>query len=38
MNDVSAIDVISRFIHVAAAVVMVGGTVFRFIRLKRARG
>ena len=37
MDNVSAIDVISRFIHVAAAVVMVGGTVFmRFILLPAA--
>ena len=37
MNGVSAIDVISRFIHVGAAIVMVGGTVFmRFVLLPAA--
>ena len=37
MNDLLAIDVVSRFIHVAAAIVMVGGTVFmRFILMPAA--
>ena len=37
MDNVPAIDVISRFIHVGAAIVMVGGTVFmRFILMPAA--
>jgi len=37
MDNVSAMDVISRFIHVGAAIVMVGGTVFmRFILMPAA--
>jgi len=37
MNDLLAIDVISRFIHVATAIVMVGGTVFmRFVLMPAA--
>ena len=37
MDNVSAMDVISRFIHVGTAIVMVGGTVFmRFILMPAA--
>src|SRR5262245_51098195 len=37
MDHVSVIDVLSRFVHVAAAIVMVGGTVFmRFILMPAA--
>lgn len=37
MNDLLAIDVLSRFIHVATAIVMVGGTVFmRFVLMPAA--
>ena len=38
MNDLFPMDVVSRFVHVAVAIVMVGGTVFmRFILMPAAR-
>lgn len=37
MNDLFVVDVISRFIHVATAIVMVGGTVFmRYVLMPAA--